>query len=209
MVLSGQRIDPALAQWLRARARLLPGALDEVTGVAREIYEHEWAPVQLLGRWLSFLPAQLWETLLQWEGGYALLWAGESSYEPGEVEFRGRLLCGVARISLAECAGWAPNRVLHVFGHLVDHHLGCGGEAEGAWLSEGGGLTDAWREAGQQLQRLFALGYGYDEVAQSGVRDYFAQSLAAYCRERRALSVADPQVVRWFRTTLWSVRFWK
>lgn len=205
---NGRCIDPALANWLRARARLLPGSLDEVSGWAREVYEHEWAPVQMLSRWLSCLPARLWDALLQWESGYALLWAGESTYEPGEIEFRGRLHYGVARLSLADCAGRAPNRVLHVIGHLVDHHLGCGGEAEGAWLSEGGGVTAAWREAGQQVPRLFALGYGYDEVAQSGLRDYFAQSLVAYCRERQALNVADPQIARWFRATLWSSRFW-
>ena len=57
------------------------------------------------------------------------------------------------------------------------------------------------------LTRLFALGYGVDEIARANVRDYFAQSLALYCRERQRLNVADPQVVKWFRTTLWQAGF--
>ena len=194
---------------LRARARLMPGALDEIAEPARGEFAHEWAPVQLLGRRMACLPAGLWEALLRWESGYSVLIVGESRYEPGQFDFRGRTLHGVALISLEDLAGRAPGRVLHAMAHLVDHHLGCGGRPEGDWLSEGGGMTDEWREAGLQLMRLFALGYGYDVVAQSGARDYFAQSLAAYCRERRALNVADPQVVRWFRTTLWSPRFWE
>lgn len=204
----GHPSDPPLVEWLLARARVVPGSLDQVTGVAREAYAHEWAPVQLLGRWLECLPGGLWRTLLRWESGYAVLHAGESAYEPGEFDFRGRRLRGVALISLADCAGRAPNQVLHVIGHLVDHHLGCEGAAAGAWLSAGGGVAPAWRDAGQRLSRLFELGYGFDEVALSGVRDYFAQSLAGYCRERRALSAADPQIARWFRSTLWSRTFW-
>jgi hypothetical protein len=52
------------------------------------------------------------------------------------------------------------------------------------------------------------LGYGVDEVAQSHPRDYFAQSLALYCRDRGRLNVADPQIYRWFRSTLWNKAFW-
>ncbi len=65
-----------------------------------------------------------------------------------------------------------------------------------------------WGEEGTRLTRLFALGYGVDEIARANVRDYFAQSLALYCRERQRLNVADPQIVKWFRTTLWQVGFW-
>ncbi len=206
---AGRPICDAAADWLRARARLMPGALDAITGPARGEYAHEWAPVQVLGRLVACLPSGLWDALLRWESGYAVMIAGDSRYEPGQFDFRGRSLRGVALVSLVDLAGEAPGRALHVMAHLVDHHLGCGGEAEGAWLSEGGGMVPAWREAGQRLAPLFALGYGLDETARSGIRDYFAQSLAAYCRERRALSVADPQIAKWFRTTLWSPRFWE
>ncbi|MFN2225270.1 MAG: hypothetical protein ACK2UY_03165, partial [Anaerolineae bacterium] len=56
---------------------------------------------------------------------------------------------------------------------------------------------------------LFALGYGVDEVARASVRNYFARSLAWYCRDREGLNVADPQIDKWFRTTLWSEAFWR
>ena len=201
-------LQASLLEWLRSRARLWPGALDEVAGPAREAYAHEWAPVQLLGQRLACLPDGLWPTLLQWESGYVLLHAGESRYEPGSIDLRGRALRGVALVSLVDCAGHAPNRVLHVVGHLIDHHLGCGGGQEGAWLSEGGGMTGEWQRAGERLRGLFGLGYGCDEQARSSAREYFAQSLAAYCRDRRALGVADPQAAKWLRTTLWDKRFW-
>jgi hypothetical protein len=100
-------------------------------------------------------------------------------------------------------------RPLHVIGHLIDHHLGCGGDAQGPWLSEGGGGIPLWQEAGARLGSLFALGYGIDEVARSNVRDYLAQSLALYCRDRQRLSVADPQVTKWLRSTLWNDAFWR
>jgi len=206
---AGRPLDLRAMEWLRARARLMPGALDEIGEPARGEYAHEWAPVQLLGRRLACLPAGLWDALLRWESGYSVLIAGESRYEPGEFRLRARTLHGVALISLEDLSGRAPSRVLHVMAHLVDHHLGCSGEAEGIWLSEGGGVAPVWREAGQRLARLYELGYGLDDIARSGRRDYFAQSLAAYCRERRALHVADPQITQWFRTTLWSPRFWE
>jgi hypothetical protein len=100
-------------------------------------------------------------------------------------------------------------RPIHVIGHLIDHALGCGGEDAGLWLSEGEGVNTLWREAGQRLSQLYALGYGVDEIAQSGVRDYFAQSLAFFCRDRERLNVADPRIVKWLRSTLWSASFWR
>jgi len=64
-------------------------------------------------------------------------------------------------------------------------------------------------EAGARLRHLFELGYGVDDSARSNCRDYFAQSLAWYCRNRARLNVADPQVCKWFRNTLWSEAFWR
>jgi hypothetical protein len=77
------------------------------------------------------------------------------------------------------------------------------------WLSGGGGMNPTWRESGSRLQRVFALGYGVDRAAQSNVQDYLAQSLALFCRDRRRLNVADPQIYKWFRSTLWSKAFWQ
>ena len=120
---------------------------------------------------------------------------------PSEAKWMGDLLiCDLA----------ADNEVpLHVIGHLIDHYLGCAGEPDSQWLTEGGGVLVHWREAGARLQRLFALGYGIDQVARSSIREYFAQSLALYCLDRQRLNVADPQICKWFRSTLWNEAFWR
>jgi hypothetical protein len=127
---------------------------------------------------------------------------------PGPAVIRHRRVRNVAYVSV-EDLGRDDERPLHVIGHLVDHYLGGGGDADAAWLSEGGGLRPRWQEAGARLPRLFALGYGLDEVAQADVRNYFAQSLAIYCRDRQRLNVADPQITRWFRSSLWNDAFWQ
>jgi hypothetical protein len=207
----------------------MPGALERLPGAVRSAFEHAWAPIQMLAQHIGCLPSALWEVLLAWDTGFVILVAGESRYEPGPVSLHGQQLKDVAFISLEdlvspggsvgrpatalECGSHAAafrhlGLPLHVIGHLVDHHLGCGGEEQGAWLSEGGGVTPAWHEAGQRLARLFGLGYGIDEVAQSNTRDYFAQSLSVYCHNRQALNVADPQISKWLRSTLWNPAFW-
>ena len=114
----------------------------------------------------------------------------------------------VAYVSVEDLAD-DNERPLHVIGHLIDHHLGCGGDPDGPWLSDGAGVAPRWQEAGARLPRLFALGYGLDEVALANVRDYFAQSLAFYCLDRRRLNVADPQIWKWLRTNLWDNGFWR
>lgn len=160
-----------------------------------------------LGRQLRKLPPSLWGYLLACPGGFVVLSAGQSHYEPGPALAQGQAVQNVAHVSLADVAQ-ANRQPLHVVGHLVDHYLGCCGEPDGRWLSEGGGVRPPWQEAGARLARLFALGYGVDEVARSSVCDYFAQSLALYCQDRPRLTVADPQVTRWLHNTLWKRTFW-
>ena len=48
-----------------------------------------------------------------------------------------------------------------------------------------------------------------DEAAAASVRDYFARSLAWYCRRPRDLNVADPNIWKWFRATLWNRGLWR
>jgi hypothetical protein len=123
------------------------------------------------------------------------------------VELGQRQAHNVAFVSVDDLAR-DNDRPLHVIGHLIDHHMGCGGDPDGQWLSQGGGVNSSWLEAGARLSRLFALGYGVDEVAQHNVKDYFAQSLAYFCRDRQRLNAADPQIYKWFRSTLWDRAFW-
>ena len=193
--------------WLRARARPAPNLLSQAPPWIRGVFDHSWAPVKALARQLDCLPRALWDYLLDCEGGYVWLYDGASTYTPGLATLRHQAVQNVAYISIEDLAS-ENERPLHVVAHLADHYLGCGGSAEGAWLSDGGGVAPRWREAGIRLARLFQLGYGLDETAQANVRDYFAQSLALYCRDRQRLNVADPQIDKWFRSTLWDEAFW-
>jgi hypothetical protein len=77
------------------------------------------------------------------------------------------------------------------------------------WLTGGGGVSPGWQQAANRLAGLYPLGYGVDEVARSNIRDYLAQSSAVYCRDRQRLNVADPQICRWLRATLFDERFWQ
>lgn len=194
--------------WLQARARLMPNLLPQSPPWVHSIFQHSWAPMKSLAEMVRPLPDELWAFLLSCEGGVAAVCPGESRYVPGPVTV-GRLQAqNVAFLSVQDLA-LDNEQPLHILGHLIDHYLGCGGEAGGPWLSEGGGLFPAWQEAGQRLPDLFALGYAVEEAAASNVRDYFARSLAWYCRDRAQLNVADPQIDKWFRSTLWDESFWR
>jgi hypothetical protein len=170
----------------------------------------------------------VWGHLLNCPAGYVLICGSDSQYIPGPVTMaaqpfiaarrpdgyasgptgvRSAELVNVAFVSVTDLAA-NNEQPLHVVGHLIDHHLGSAGDPAGLWLSEGGGVKARWRESAARISRLFALGYGVDSVARSGVRDYFAQSLALYCREREPLTIADPQICKWFRATLWNRAFW-
>jgi len=157
---------------------------------------------------LRQLPSGLWDHLLSRDRGFVFIRTQESAYVPGPATIRHQPVYNVAHVSVEDLAN-DNERPLHVLGHLIDHHLGCGGDPHGTWLSSGGGVTPRWREAGQRLPRLYALGYAVDDIAQASVEDYFAQSLALYCRDRQRLNVADPQIDKWFSSTLWDAAFWR
>ncbi len=206
--------------WLHARARLMPQLLTKAPPWVRGVFDHAWAPMTALTRQVDCLPPVLLDYLVDsaairtGSAGYVAICNGESRYVPGPTCLQaGRqqvdpTLVGVAFVSVEDLATDSA-RPLHVIGHLIDHCLGCAGAPDAAWLSEGGGVTSGWREAGARMPRLFALGYGADEVAQANIHDYFAQSLALYCRDRQRLNVADPQICKWFRSTLWNESFWR
>jgi hypothetical protein len=164
--------------------------------------------MRALAQQVSCLPAALCDRLLSFETGFVAIHVGNSYYAPGPAIVRRRRMQNVAFVSVEDLA-LDNERPLHVIGHLIDHHLGCGGELESAWLTGGGGLSPKLESAGVRLPELFALGYAVDEIASSGLRDYFAQSLAHYCRNRRQLNVSDPQIYKWFRNTFWSESFWR
>ena len=194
--------------WLHTRARLMPDLLSQSPPWVRGVFDHSWAPMRALARQVNLLPSHIWRKLQAWESGYAAICTGDSEYVPGPASIRHQRLANIAFVSIEDLAV-DNERPLHVLGHLIDHQLGCGGDSQGRWLSDGGGASDHWRRAGQRLPELFALGHAVDQVAQSSVRDYFAQSLALFCREPQRLNVADPLIHKWFRSTLWDKALWQ
>ena len=172
-------------------------------------------PATAASSWIdsaSFQPDDIYladaDLMLHLDRGWVAIRSRETEYRPGPASIRRQMVHNVAYVSVADLAQ-DNERPLHVLGHLIDHHLGCGGEAGGRWLSQGGGLVPYWQRAGERLPRLFDLGYAADHVAGSSVQDYFAQSLALYCRRRQELNIADPQIYRWLRSTLWDTAFWR
>ena len=204
---SGSEPENPVQAWLHTRARLMPDLLSQSPPWVRGIFDHSWAPMRALAQQISLLPSHVWSWLQFWETGYAAVCTGRSEYAPGPADIRHQRVVNVAYVSVEDLA--ADNeRPLHVLGHLIDHHLGCGGDSQGPWLSGGGGTSDRWHRSGQRLAELFALGHAVDAVAGSSVQDYFAQSLALFCRDRQRLNVADPLIFKWFRSTLWDQAFW-
>ncbi len=205
---TGDRSTSQPSAWVHARVRSTPRLLTQAPRWVRQVFDHAWAPVEALSAQACLLPARVWDYLLNYTGGFAVICPGESYYLPGPATIRGQLIRNVAFVSVEDLAH-NNDRPLHVIGHLIDHHLGCGGDLGGPWLTEGGGLTSDWQQAGSRLAGLYPLGYGVDEVACSNIRDYFAQSLAIYARDRQRLNVADPQICRWLRDTIFNDSFWQ
>ena len=204
----GSNPESPARTWLHARARLMPNLLSQSPPWVRSVFGHSWAPMRTLMERLDCLPSHVWRQLLEWDTGYVAICNAETHYCPGPASIRQLHVANVAFVSIEDLA-LANEQPLHVLGHLIDHHLGCAGRENGPWLSEGGGISPSWQQAGRRLPDLFALGYAVDPVAQSGVRDYFAQSLALFCLDRQRLNVADPQIEKWLRTTIWNEAVWK
>lgn len=203
MVSQGKRSH----EWFIARARLTPNLLAQAPPWVRATYDHPWAPMQAMASQLKCFPDDLWDYLLSQPTGFIVI-GKDSRYEPASIQLGEKELCGVAHVAIQDLAR-NNKRPLHVLSHLIDHHLGCQGHHEGPWMTQGSVARHEWTQAAQRLDRLFALGYGIDPVARANPQDYFAQSLAWYCQDRQKLNTADPQICKWFRSTIWNPSFWE
>lgn len=197
----------ALRALTRRKLHLVPGALARLPTAISERFDNPWAAVETLKRQLRPFPTGLLRFWAAQERGHVLIGPRDRGYVPGPQQCGRRILDGVAHLALADLAA-ANARPLVLIGHLLDHLLGCYGAPEGTWLSDGGGITPRWQEVGRQVRELFALGYGQSEAAQRDPHVYFAEGLAAYCRDRRALNVADPLLERLLRRTVMNEAFW-
>jgi len=169
-------------------------------------FDSQWAPVERWAEYLRRLPAGMIAFLAGHRHG-RLLVSHRTAYIPGAIEIAGQTcshvcLCDIRQLDTPFAGIW-------VAAQLLDHLLGCDGEPDGPWLSDGGGITPALQEVGRRVQELYALGYGMDEESRQNPRQYLARSLAWYVTDRRALNAADPAVERLLKHTLMDERFWK
>lgn len=174
--------------------------------LASHAFASQWAPVERWADYLRRLPAGMITFLAEHPRG-RLLVSDRTAYIPDKVDLAGHeytrvCLCDIRQLD-------TPFAGVYVVAQLLDHLLGCDGEPDGQWLSEGGGTAPALRELGRRIQELYALGYGVDEESRQNPRQYFARSLAWYASDRRALNTADPAVERLLKNTLMDDGFWK
>jgi len=200
--------DPGLERLKIDRLHVTARALELSPAAVQQHFKHIWAPLDGLSRQLRILPLGLIGFWLAQPGGHVVITHMPSRYEPGIQPLKRQVLHNVAYIRLSDLVS-APLEALAPVGHLLDHLLGSGGATEEPSLSEGGGVNLSLRQVGQRVGALFALGYGFDQVACADVRSYFARSLALYLHDRRALNIADPQIERLLRTTILSDAFWR
>jgi hypothetical protein len=149
--------------------------------------------------YLLSLLARLPDPLLTWwadhPAGHILLTGQEVGYVDGVLTQGERALRGVTQVPLSLLASDPVAGVAQAL-WPVDHLLGCAGEERGVWLSEGGGITPIWRETGQQINALYALGYGDSTAAQAVPRAYLVEGLAFALADQRKLNIRDPKLER-------------
>ncbi len=172
---------------------------------------HAHSPGTLLKallRQLNPLPTGLLRWWAAHPRGHVVIVSEGRGYVPGPQTAGVYALDGVAWVG-AEAVLTKEPGPLEAIAHLLDHLLGCNGEVEGPWLSEGGGVSPPWREVGARLHSLFTLGYGATKEAQTNPRAYFAWGFVLNLRDPGALNAADPRLQRLLRTTLLSEGFWR
>ncbi|NLE77222.1 MAG: hypothetical protein GX605_10795 [Chloroflexi bacterium] len=187
---------------LARKVNLAPDAWASLPAPRRVALDHPWGLAMGLARLLGKLPAHSLRFLAGEPLGQLVIHAGPSRYAP-DPQAAGH----VAYIDVAALPDGDPE-LWRALAGLLDHLLGCHGQPDGPWLSEGGGIGPAWQGVGKRIQRLFPLGYGLDETARSAPRGYLASSLAWQMCAPQRLETADPLMARLLRATLLDERFW-
>lgn len=194
---SGRERDAALRALLANKFHTLPDvrSLSSGTLLKNLVGQVRPLPGGLLGWWATH------------PRGHVVVTGEARGYVPGPQEAGAYALHGVAWLSAGDLLADSL-RPLDAIVQLLDHLLGSDGEADGQWLSEGGGINMRWREVGKRLTELFALGYGPTDQVRADPHAYFAWGFALSLRDARALNTTDPRMERLLRTTVLSDTFW-
>ena len=196
-------LTPTLRQLLHEHIHLAPAAWTQAPAPVRASFSSPFEPAQRLAQEVGRLPPSL---LTWWAGlpdGHILL-ADQHGYTPGRLADDSHGRTNVAQLALADLADPTGNRgdAWYWIAHLLDHHLGCLGAADGAWLSDGAGINARWQEVGQRIAVLARLGYNPQPGAATNPHAYLAAGLALFIADRAALNVQDPKLERLLATTL-------
>ena len=229
-------LSPGQQALLTQKVHVQPGALARSGGNVAERLPSAWHAATAMVRGLRGIPDEALHWWAAQPAGHIVLTARENRYETGSFCVGDRTLGAVSFISLntliaagaADAAdrdaperemlpapeqrersaadlhpGWARALL------PLDHLLGCGGDAGGAWLSDGGGVTPRWQRVGRQVAALFPLGHGLSQVGRTDPHLYLAQGLFTLLRNRRRLNWADPKLERLLKASLLHRGFWR
>lgn len=204
--MSTPEIHIALRSLLRDKVRVRPGTLSRLPTEQAMRLRSPLDLGRLLLAPLSHAPLELLRFWQSHARGHAVVTPLRHGFIPGVQPVGRRELDGVAWVAaprlLAEPGLAGP------LADLLDHLLGSDGRPDGPRLSDGAGRSAAWAEAGQRLQRQFALGYAPPH-ARVSPHAFFAWGAAAYLHDRQALSAIDPGLERLLRATVFDSQFWR
>lgn len=198
---------------LQQKIHVAPGAYASSGLDVRARFASGWSAAIETARLLGGLPES---ALLWWAkqpNGHLLLTPADDSYaavlSTDVLSVDGETWEGVAGLPLAWLLDDESARSLAAILRPLDHLLGCGGVAEGRWLSGGGGISPRWQHIGAQIAALFPLGYGASEASRQDPHRYLAEGLALALTDRQQLNVNDPKLERLLLASILSDRFWR
>ncbi len=204
---SSRIASPGSQALLREKIHVAKGALAQSPGNVQEQLATGWDGAVRLAALLAGLPEAGLGWWAQQPRGHVLLTAQAQGYVAGELSHGGGSLPAVAQVPLALLL-IEPEQALALALRPLDHLLGCGGRADGPWLSDGGGIVRRWRRVGEQVARLFPLGYGLSQEGRTDPHAYLAQGMALALLAPRRLQTADPKLYRLLRDSLLNPGFW-
>lgn len=193
---------------LRHKIHVRTDALARSRGDVQERLSSSWQAAIEIAHQLRGLPEDAFLWWAEQPAGHILLTADERGYSRAPLVHAGDTLCGVAFIPLRQILYERQQAAITAILPL-DHLLGCGGEADGRWLSEGNSIHPRWARIGNQIAALFTLGYGLSEAACRDPHHYLAEGLWTSIHDRRRLNLADPKLDRLLRSSLLSSPFWQ
>lgn len=196
-------LTPTLRQLLHAHIHLAPAAWTQAPASVRGSFNSPFEPAQRLAAGLERLPP----SLLTWWAALPhahILIGDQRGYMPGRLPDDPHDRANVVQIALADLANAAGSLGDGWFwiAHLLDHHLGCLGQADGAWLSDGAGFSPRWQEVGRPIAALARLGYSPQPDAAANPHVYLAAGVALFIADRPTLNVQDPKLERLLATTM-------